>query len=62
MESLARQARQTGTVAGVSGHKIGPEGGNYWCSYETLEVLASLARQYGLTFYTMSELAARIRP
>lgn len=62
LAEILRKARSSGAVASLSAHKIGPQGGDYWCSFETLESIAHLAKRLGLPFYTMTELAGRVRP
>ena len=61
LEGIADQARKSRAAASLSGHKIGLQGGNYWCSFETLETLAQVARERRLPFLTMSELPHRPR-
>lgn len=57
LERILQRVRDTGEVVSLSGHKIGPVGGDSWCSFQTLEIIARLARKYDLKFYTMTELA-----
>jgi peptidoglycan/xylan/chitin deacetylase (PgdA/CDA1 family) len=61
LEWIVRNARDTRTVASLAGHKIGPQGGHYWCSFDTLAEIARHASRHGVEFVTLSD-AAKTRP
>ncbi|MDI9382839.1 MAG: polysaccharide deacetylase family protein [Verrucomicrobiota bacterium] len=57
IEAMILKAQEVGGILSLGAHKIGPEGGVCWCSYDTLKIVADLAKKHRMPFYTMSELA-----